>query len=196
MYLPVDDAALAWPLAGLLCAVLLAAQAVAQAQPSGELAHLVTLAGADERHPDAAVAGASGAADPVDVGLMVGGRVEVDHVRDAVDVDPARGDVGRDERIHTSGLEARERPVALALGLVAVDRDGLEGPCASRRLTRRSAPRLVRTNTIARSRSPSSCSISASSRCSSRTATNRCSTSASSCTTSAGSARGRSPREV
>jgi hypothetical protein len=60
--------------------MLLAAEAVTQPEPSREPAHLVTLAGTDERYPHPAVAGATRPPDPVDVGVMVGGRVEVDHV--------------------------------------------------------------------------------------------------------------------
>ena len=41
------------------------------------------------------------------------------------DVDAARGDVGRDERVDAAGLEARERLLALGLRLVAVHRDGV-----------------------------------------------------------------------
>ena len=72
---------------------------------------------------DAGGAGAAGAADAVHVGLGVVRRVEVDHVRDAADVDSAGGDVGRDQRVDLEGLELRERALALALGLVAVHRD-------------------------------------------------------------------------
>lgn len=53
---------------------------MAQAKPQGELAHLVTLADADERHSHPVVASASGAPDPVNVGLMIAWRVEVDHM--------------------------------------------------------------------------------------------------------------------
>ena len=106
--------------------MLVAAEAVVQPQPAGHAAHLVALARADERHADAGVARASGPADAVDVCLMVGGRIEVDHVGDPVDVDSASGDVGSHERIHAAGLEVAERPVALALGAVAVDRDSDE----------------------------------------------------------------------
>ena len=67
---------------------------------------------------------AAGAADAVHVALAILRRIEVDDVRDAVDVDAARGDVGGDERVDAAGLEARERLLALALGLVAVHRDG------------------------------------------------------------------------
>ena len=62
---------------------------------------------------------------------MVAGRVEVDHVRDPVDVDPARGEVGCDERVDITGLKADERAVALALRLVAVDRDHFHAVRAS-----------------------------------------------------------------
>ena len=77
-----------------------------KAESSGELAHLVALAGAYKRHSDAAVAGSTGSPDPVNVGLMVGGRIEVDHMRDPVDIDPARSEVGRDERIDVVRIES------------------------------------------------------------------------------------------
>ena len=76
--------------------------------------------------PTPPLPGAAGAADAVrvDVGLL--GRVEVDHVRDVVDVEAARGDVGCDERPHLAGVEPRERLLALRLALVAVDRDRVD----------------------------------------------------------------------
>ena len=83
---------------------------------------------AEERDADAGPAGAARAADAVDVALAVGRRVEVDDVRDAVDVDAAGGDVGRDERVDAPGLERGERLLALALRLVAVHRDGVDAP--------------------------------------------------------------------
>ena len=78
----------------------------------------------DERDADAAAPGAARAADAVDVALAILRRVEVDDVRDAVDVDPARCDVGRDERCDVAGLKARECLLALTLRLVAVHREG------------------------------------------------------------------------
>jgi hypothetical protein len=54
------------------------------------------------------------------------GRVEVDDVRDAHDVDAACGDVGGDEHVDRTRLEAGERLLALALGLVAVHRYRLD----------------------------------------------------------------------
>ena len=69
-----------------------------------------------ERHPGARSSGAPCPAHTVGVGLPVGGRVEVDHVRHVVEVEAACGDVGRDERRHLPGVEPRERPLALTLG--------------------------------------------------------------------------------
>src|SRR5699024_9054300 len=48
---------------------------------------------------DARAAGPAGAADPVDVRLLVLGALVVDHVGDVVDVDAARGDIGGDEHV-------------------------------------------------------------------------------------------------
>jgi hypothetical protein len=69
-----------------------------QAQRVGDLADVAGLLGLDERDPDAGAARAARAADAVHVALAVLGRVEVDHVRDAADVDAAGGDVGGHER--------------------------------------------------------------------------------------------------
>jgi hypothetical protein len=60
--------------------MLLAAEAVVQPESSCELTHLVALAGTDERHTDSALAGATSSPDPVDVRVVVGRRVKVDHV--------------------------------------------------------------------------------------------------------------------
>src|SRR5947208_924228 len=68
--------------------------------------------------------GARGAADAVDVGLRDVGYIEVDHVRDVVDVDATRGDVGGDQHPRLTGLEAAQRTLARVLRLVAVDRIG------------------------------------------------------------------------
>src|SRR6186997_2961125 len=103
-----------------------AGELVAELEGGGDLAHLPRVLAAHERGPHTAAAGAAGPADAVDVALAVGRRVEVDDVRDAVDVDAARGDVRGHQRAHLARLEARERGLALALGLVAVHRDGLD----------------------------------------------------------------------
>ncbi len=84
------------------------------------LSHLVMLVGKDEAGGDARGARAAGAAGAVHVGVAVLGGVEVDHVGDLIDVDPARGDVGRDEGVDLAELEVGEGATALALGLVPV----------------------------------------------------------------------------
>jgi hypothetical protein len=53
-------------------------------------------------------------------------RIEVDHVRDPGDVDAPCRNVGGDEHVDRARLEACERLFALALGLVAVHRKGLD----------------------------------------------------------------------
>ena len=80
----------------------------------------------DERDRDAGGTGAAGAADPVDVGLLVLGAGVVDHVRDADDVDAAGGDVGGDEDLDRAVAEPLERALAGHLRHVAVQRSGRE----------------------------------------------------------------------
>ena len=107
-------------------------------------------------------AGAAGAADAVHVALAVVRRVEVDDVRDAVDVDAAGGDVGRDQRVDAAAPRTRR---ARARAGPATCRRAWRRPATpsrARRLTSRSAPRLVRTKTSASSRSSSSSPTSAS----------------------------------
>ena len=67
-----------------------------QAQLARDLLHVAGVLAAEERDADA---GAAGAAPAMDVALAVGRRVAVDDVRDVVDVDPAGGDVGGDQRV-------------------------------------------------------------------------------------------------
>ena len=82
---------------------------------AGELSDIVVLVGCEEGDPHACPPRATGAPDPVNVGLAVGGRIEVDHVRDPNHVDPSRCDIGRDERVDGAGLEPCECLLALAL---------------------------------------------------------------------------------
>jgi hypothetical protein len=49
--------------------------------------------------------GAAGAADAVDIIVRMPGRVEVEHVADALDVEPARGDVGGHEDVDVPALK-------------------------------------------------------------------------------------------
>ena len=76
----------------------------------------------DERDDDTRRAGAAGAARTVHVRLGVFGEVEVHDARDAVDVNAARRDIGRDERVDVALLERLQRTIALALRATTVDR--------------------------------------------------------------------------
>ena len=67
-------------------------------EPAGELADVGLLLGEDEGDARAAPAGPAGAADAMHVVLIRPRRVEVDHVRDVVDIEPACRDVCRDQR--------------------------------------------------------------------------------------------------
>ena len=62
--------------------------------------------GADQRDGFAGGAGAAGAADAVDVVFGDDGQVEIDDLRQVVDVQPAGGDVGGNQNLHFTGLEA------------------------------------------------------------------------------------------
>jgi len=80
--------------------------------------HLVD---ADERDRLALDARPAGPADPVDVVLRHHRQLEVDDVGQGVDVETARGHLGRHEDGHATGLEVGQRPYPLWLALVAVD---------------------------------------------------------------------------
>src|SRR5208337_4523657 len=58
---------------------------------------------------DAPRARARRAADAVNIGLGRLGQFEIDDMGHAVDVDAARGDVGRDERAHAAETKVLER---------------------------------------------------------------------------------------
>jgi hypothetical protein len=77
-----------------------------------------------QRHHGAAAPGAGGAAGAVHVVLAVAGGVHVQHQVDAVDVNAARGDVGRHQRVERAALEAVEHGAAGLLGESAVQRVG------------------------------------------------------------------------
>ena len=93
---------------------------------AGDAADVRLLIGQHERDADTAPPGAAGAADAMDVSRVLGRGIEVDDVRDVDEVEPARGDVGRDERRRLAGLESPQRPLALALAEVAVERDRVD----------------------------------------------------------------------
>ena len=104
--------------------------------------------------PTPARPGAACPADAVDVARVLVRRVEVDDVRDLDEVEPARGDVGGDERRGLARLEALERPLALALRSCrrAARPRHLDANASLR--TSLSTPRRVRTKTSASPRSP------------------------------------------
>ena len=72
------------------------------------------------------------APDPVHVAIGGVGDVVVDHVGDVLDVEPAGGDVGRDQQPQPVVLEGEHHAVALALAHVAVQRLDLEAAAAQR----------------------------------------------------------------
>ncbi len=74
-----------------------------------------------ERVCDTTSPRSTGSTDTVDIGLRDIRDIVVDHVFESVDVDPTRGDIGRDE--HTSRLlfEVGECSLSVVLRLVPVD---------------------------------------------------------------------------
>ena len=86
--------------AGLPCAGLArsAPQSVLDPEIAGQSGDVAALFRRQERDADAAAACAAGSPDAVRVGVAVLGRVVVDHMRDPIDVDPARRDIRCDER--------------------------------------------------------------------------------------------------
>ena len=96
-------------------------------RPAGEpfdLSQLVAFFAAAERRGDAGRAGPACAADAVDVNLRHLGQLVVDDVRDAVDIQPAGGDVGGHEHGRPVRLEGIQRALPHVLAFVAVDRRG------------------------------------------------------------------------
>jgi hypothetical protein len=57
--------------------------------------------------------------------IRVLGQVVVDDVADVLDVQSARGEVGRDEDLDVAAPELIERPLAFTLGEISVDRRDL-----------------------------------------------------------------------
>ena len=82
----------------------------------------------DEGDRDAGVAGAGGAPDAVQVGLLVLGALVVDDVGDVLDVDAAGRHVGGHEDVDLAVSERAQGLLARALAEVAVDGGGREAP--------------------------------------------------------------------
>ncbi len=96
-----------------------AREALADGPLDGEEVPL--LVGRDEGERVAGRLGPGGPADAVDVVVRDVRHVEVHDVRELLDVDAARGDVGRHEDAVLAALEAGERLGPLRLGAVPVD---------------------------------------------------------------------------
>ena len=79
----------------------------------------------DEGDGDPCTSRTGGPPDAVQVHLLVLGAVVVHDVGDVVDVETARGDLGRDQHADLPVTEAVEVALACRLTEVAVDRDGL-----------------------------------------------------------------------
>ena len=73
-----------------------------------DVAKEIALGAVAEGDGDAVAARAGGAADAMDVGLGFLGQVVIHDEADALDVDAARGDVGRDQDAAMAGAEIRE----------------------------------------------------------------------------------------
>ena len=81
--------------------------------------HILVFVG-HQRKGIAGALGATGATDAVDVGVGGVGHVVVDDVRDTVNVETARGDVGGDHDGEVPGLETVQGLLALSLRAIAV----------------------------------------------------------------------------
>ena len=85
---------------------------------------LLALLVGDQRHHGAGAPGPAGAARAVDVVGVIRRRIEVDDAGQVVDVDPPGHHIGGHQGIRLPLGEGVESPLALALGAVAVHRDG------------------------------------------------------------------------
>ena len=75
---------------------------------------------------DAVRPGARGAPDPVDILFGHIGQLKVEHVADPGHVNPARGNIGRDQHRRGALAERQQRGGALGLALVAVNRRSID----------------------------------------------------------------------
>jgi hypothetical protein len=64
--------------------------------------------------------GAASTANPVDIILGMTGKVVINHVGDAFDIDPSRRDISCDEDADTTGFKILECTESLILGAVGV----------------------------------------------------------------------------
>ena len=94
------------------------------AEATRDAARLGLLIREDERDRGAVPPGPAGAPGSMHVTLVIVRRIEVDHLCDVVQIEAARGDVGRHEGFDLAAVEAGESPLAGALRHVAVHCDG------------------------------------------------------------------------
>jgi hypothetical protein len=117
------------------------------AEALGESRDVGALLRQDERDARSAATGAAGAADAMDVVVLGARRVEVDDVRDRVDVKAAGGHVGRDERgtlpVSNCASERSRAPCDMFPCITAARTSYSRASF----LARRSAPCFVRTKT-------------------------------------------------
>src|SRR5437899_4265187 len=85
-----------------------------------DLAHLCSFAVRREGYGDAAGTRASRAANSVDVVARLPGKIEIDHMADAGNVEPACCDVGRNQSTYAAAAHVRQGARALALVHIAV----------------------------------------------------------------------------
>src|SRR5919106_1556883 len=101
----------------------LAFELLAMAEPHRDAADVGLLLRRDQGDAVAAPPSPAGAADAVDIALVVLGRIEVDDVRDVDQIEAARGDVGGDERPDLARVEPRKRALPGPLGHVPMEGD-------------------------------------------------------------------------
>src|SRR6266568_317004 len=70
---------------------------------------------------DTAAAGARRASDPMYIGFCDIGQFKIDHMGHIIDIDPACGNVGRDENTRASGAKSFQRALTGILRLVSVN---------------------------------------------------------------------------
>ena len=85
-------------------------------------AAVLALFGQDQCHDIAGATGTRGPAGPVQVGLVLGGRIDMHDQRHIIDVDPARGDVGGHQDVELAVLQFLHGLLAQRL------RDGVAAP--------------------------------------------------------------------
>ena len=87
-----------------------------------DVAKIAVLGGIAERDRNARSARARRPADAMHIAFRFVRQFKIDDMRDVVDIDAARGDVGCDQNAGVARAEPLQRPLARALRFVAVDR--------------------------------------------------------------------------